>query len=220
MFWPGAPVQLIAMKRFLLLLPMLWTGAMAAEKPVLPKVTALKTFPVAYPMSSSLAIPFNGCVVLAGELPKGTKEQWLPVDELIKDRDFEDLKVLVDSGGSILGAKATYKGPLMDWKGEPGFQARLRVLRVFSLEDSPETRAMPLKYDGSDFGGMLYTFDEKGGVVWRKKRVEWVETEMAYVTRMEEHNRGCVNCRPGMGLPRVVASVEHPVKPEPGPEKD
>ncbi|MGC4014917.1 MAG: hypothetical protein QM755_10445 [Luteolibacter sp.] len=189
--------------------------AMAEENPVpqaeVPKVVALKRFPGSYPSSSSLSIPFTGCVVLDRKLGKNSGEQWLSVDELIKDPDFKDLYVLVNGDGSLLGGRVAYKGSLADWRGEPGFKARLRVLEVFCPEEATVSKALPMTYDGSDFGGMIYTFRDNGEVSWRKKAAG-VENEKAYIERQETHVKSCPECQGTKGyLPQVVASIEGPV---------
>jgi hypothetical protein len=161
-----------------------------------PRVLAVKQFSGIYPASASLRIPFHGCVELEGQLPAGDGEYWLALDHLITDDDFDKIQVLVNTDGTILGARASFKGLAEEWRGEHGYASRKRVLEVFLGGDGPElARNLPLAHDGSHFGGMVYTFDESGHVFWRIAQGANVINEAEYVAGQNRHKRACQECK-------------------------
>jgi len=178
----------------------------------LPKVTKVKQFDGIYPSSTSLQIPFNGCVVLEAPLPPGEKEYWLNLDHLIQDHDFAQIHVLVNAKGTILGARAVFKGSLKEWRGARGLASRNHVLEVFRLEDSgtPLSKKLPLTYDGNDFGGMIYTFSRKGHVSWKDSGKFDVTDEDEYVARQEKHKHECEECKNMNTAASVVLPRENP----------
>ncbi len=177
-----------------------------------PKVVAVKQFGGIYPASSSLDIPFHGCVQMDGQLPAGDGEHWLSLDHLVKDDDFAEIQVLVDSEGTILGGRAVFKGSPKEWRDERGYASRLRVLFAFLGGDGPEiSRDLPLAYDGSGFGDMVYGFDTNGHVSWRIPQNHPVMNEEEYVRQREMHNATCEECKglgskPAIGLPIQIRS--------------
>ena len=179
------------MKRFLIaFLSNLVVGLLLhAEQP---KVVAVKEFTGIYPALFSLGIPFHGCVVLDAQLPPGEGEHWLSLDHLITDEDFRNIQILVNSTGTILGARASFKGSLEEWRGVRGYASRQRILFPFMGGDGPELpRELPLAYDGVGFGDMVYTFDLSGHVSWRIPQGAKVIDEVAYVAIQEKHKREC-----------------------------
>ncbi len=172
-----------------------------------PKVVAVKQFAAIYPASSSLSIPFHGCVALEARLPAGDGEYWLPLDHLVTDDDFDKIQVLVNSSGSIMGARAVFKGSTEEWRGARGYAGRKRVLEVFMGGDGPElSRELPLAYDGNGFGDMVYTFDTTGQVSWRIGQNRVVIREAEYVEGQEKHKRECPECRNLNTAARIVLS--------------
>ena len=158
----------------------------------LPRVVAVKQFTGFYPASHSLLIPFHGCLDLEGQLPKEGGEYWLSLENILDDADFSKIEVLVNSARTILGARATFKGSIEEWRGDRGYESRKRVLYAFSGGDSPElSKDVPLAYDAGDFGGMVYTFDNAGHVSWRKPQSYVPVTEEQYVEGQEKHKREC-----------------------------
>jgi hypothetical protein len=181
-----------------------------------PKVVAVKQFNGIYPASHSLNIPFHGCVVLDAQVPLGDGEHWLPLDHLITDGDFGKIQILVNSAGSILGARTIFKGSLEEWKGARGYASRKRILNCFLGGDGPDlSRELPLAYDGSDFGGMVYTFDESGRVSWRSAQGYSVTDEAKYVAGQEQHKLNCD--REGCKNMNTAACVVLPNKQVSGP---
>lgn len=180
----------------------------------LPRVSGVKNFSLLYPSSASLQIPFHGCVVLDHPLPAGEGEYWLSLDELIKDEDFHQIQVLVDANGGILGARAEFRGTLIEWEGARGYAARKRVLFPFLGGDGPEfTKQLPAVYDGNGFGEMVYTFDANRHVSWRKPQGTVLMTEAAYIKHFEKQLRSCncEDCKNISAQPRVV--LPRPVSP-------
>lgn len=184
----------------------------------LPKVVAVKEFSGIYPASNSLSIPFHGCVVLDGQVKLGGGEHWLPLDHLITDDDFGKIQILVESAGTILGARAVFKGSLEEWRGARGYVSRQRILQVFGIGgDGPElSRELPLAHDGSDFGGMVYTFDQSGHVSWRVPQSASVTDEAKYVAGQEQHKSACereecksLNTAAAIVLPRKQTSEQN-----------
>ncbi len=183
------------MKRDLLLAMLLLAIAQTARSQE-PRVLAVKQFSGIYPDSASLRIPFHGCVELEGQLSAGNGEYWLSLDHLITDDDFNKIQVLVNSDRTILGARASFKGPREEWRSERGYASRKRVLAVFLGGDGPEiARNLPLAHDGSGFGGMVYTFDENGHVFWRIAQGANVVNEAEYAKGREKHKRECQECK-------------------------
>jgi len=151
----------------------------------------VKKFTGIYPASNSLYVPFHGCIELDGKLSQ-RGEHWLTLEHLIEDADFTKIEVLVDSYRTILGARATFKGSLEEWRGERGYKSRKRVLAVFMGGDGPElSKDLPLAFDGGDFGQMVYTFDYSGHASWRKPQGYMPITEAEYVEGREKHKREC-----------------------------
>ena len=189
-----------------LLIPAIMSPAYAEQ----PKVVAVKQFSGIYPASHSLRVPFHGCVVLDTPAPLGEGEHWLSLDHLISDADFGKIQILVDPEGTILGARTVFKGSPEEWRGARGYAARQRVLFCFSLGgDGPElSRALPLAHDGSDFGGMVYTFDTRGNVSWRIPQGVSVTNETEYVKKQEEHKRLCPRCKDMNTAAHIVLRVK------------
>jgi hypothetical protein len=157
-----------------------------------PKVVVVKAFTGIYPTSFSLGIPFHGCVVLNAKMPLGEGEHWLSLDHLITDEDFRSFEILVNSTGTILGARAIFKGSLEDWRGARGYASRQRILLPCMGGDGPElSRELPLAYDGNGFGNMVYTFDLSGHVSWRIPQGVTATDEPTYVANQEKHKREC-----------------------------
>lgn len=183
------------MKHFLVafLINLLVASLVHAEPP---RVVAVKVFSGIYPCSFSLGIPFHGCVVIDAQVPLGEGEHWLSLDHWIADEDFRSIQILVNSTGTILGARATFKGTSEDWRGVRGYASRQRILSPFLGGDGPElSRELPLAYDGNGFGNMVYTFDLSGHVSWRIPQDATVTDEATYVANQEKHKRECKECR-------------------------
>ncbi len=162
----------------------------------LPEVIAVKQFSGISPSSSSLQVPFHGCVTLDRALPTVGGEYWLTVDHLVKDNDFSKIQMLVNAGGIIIGARASFTGSLEEWNADRGYASRKRVLEVFLGGDGPElSRKLPLAYDGCDFGDMVYTFDIRGNVSWRKAQGVVLVSEAEYVSDRESHKKACEECK-------------------------
>jgi hypothetical protein len=177
----------------------------------LPKVVAVKQFTGIYPASHSLLIPFHGCVELDTQLPEGRGEYWLSLEHLTQDADFTNIEILVNSARTIIGARATFKGSIEEWRGDRGDQSRKRVLNAFSGGDGPElSMAVPLAYDAGDFGGMVYAFDNAGQVSWRKPQSYVPVTEDEYVEGQEKHKRECDEdgCKNMTTAARVILPIK------------
>ncbi len=171
----------------------------------LPKVVTVKEFSGIYPASYSLRVPFHGCVTLDSELPKGEGEFWLSLEHLVTDADFSKLEVLVNSERTILGARATFNGTREQWHAARGYSSRQRVLWPFLGGDGPPlAETLPLAYDGTDFGGMVFTFDNGGNVSWRVVQGADVTNELEYVRGREKHKATCEECKNISTEPWVV----------------
>ena len=181
----------------LILQALMWLTLATLSSAQLPNVVAVKQFTGIYPASASLQIPFHGCVTLDSPLPKNGGEYWFSVDHLAKDVDYTNLQILVNFEGTILGARAVFKGTDKEWQGARGLASRNRVLSVFCLEASekPLQKSLPLAYDGIGFGGMVFTFDTSGHVSWRFPQNSSVSNEDEYVASQEEHKRSCEECK-------------------------
>jgi hypothetical protein len=177
----------------------------------LPKVVAVKQFSGIYPASHSLLVPFHGCVELDTQLPEGRGEYWLSLEHLTQDADYTNIEILVNSDRTIIGARATFKGSIEEWRGDRGDQSRKRVLNAFSGGDGPElSMAVPLAYDAGDFGGMVYTFDNSGHVSWRKSQSYVPVTEEEYVEGREKQKRDSIE--EGSKSMNTAARVILPIK--------
>lgn len=150
--------------------------------------------------------------MLESPLPAVEGEYWLKLDELITDADFQQMEVLVDGNGGILGARAKFRGSAEEWADTRGKQARTRVLRS-SWEEMNSPTSCRQHTDGSGFGDMLYTFDLSGNVSSRKAQGVEVMREPDYIRKFEAHVRGCDECKNASPLPNVVLTrPEAPAK--------
>lgn len=96
---------------------------------------------------------------------------------------------------------------------------RTRVLFCFLGGDGPPlSTELPLAYDGSDHGNMIYTFDESGHVSWRKPQNCSVTSEDAYVRKHKNHIESCDECKGLSPEPRVVLPDSSSSEPD-GPGK-
>ena len=184
-----------------------------------PTVVRLKMFSRDYPSNCILGIPMHGCVDLSRPLPPDSGEDWLSLGHLTKHQDFDHIEVLVQSDRSILGGRAVFKGSQEEWSGKKGCEARKLVLFCFQGGDGPPlSDELPLAFDGSDFGAMIFTFDLSGHVTWRKVRGAEPDTEEAHVAGCKQHSRECKECRNIYPEARVVLPFP-PIK-ETTPSKD
>jgi hypothetical protein len=161
-----------------------------------PKVVGVKVSSGISRVSFSLGIPFHGSVVLDAQLPLGEGEHWLSLDHLIADEDFKSIQILVNSNGTILGARAIFKGSMENWRGASGYASRQRILSPFMGGDGPALSSeLPLAYDGNGLGDIVYTFDLSGNVSWRISQEPTLTDKAINLADQDEHIPQLKECR-------------------------
>jgi hypothetical protein len=171
------------------------------------KIESVMEFTGLYPASNTLCIPFSGCVSLTGDAPNPEGEEWLSLDHILEDEDYDRFEILIDRNLTILGARAKFKGTLEEWKGERGYRSRSRAMDKFLGGDGPDaelSRELPLDFSGVGFGDMLYNFDIEGNISWRKAPTARIYTAAEYTERQEQHKRECEECKNMNTAPRIV----------------